>query len=206
MTSPSSTPNLTAVPGAGTAHEDRPLTPASAPTGAGRIGAVGPVLAVLLLAVAVVLGREALLAWGALSGSRWLAPAADGLDGLRRSAPVVLAAGIVAVVVGLWLLVSAFARRSRRALTLRGAGAGVTTSTRDLARLATATATGTGGVLKASSTASRRSLEVHAHATSADVRGWLEQSLDDLVGGLEPRPRVKLHLHTPRVGGKDGTR
>lgn len=197
-----STPSVTG----DTVPASRPLPPAPAPTGAGRIGAIGPVLAVLLLATAVVLGREALVAWGVVSGSRWLAPAADGLDGLRRSDPVVLAAGIVAVVVGLWLLVSAFARRSRRALTLRGAGAGVTTSTRDLARLATTVTTGTGGVLSASSAASRRRLEVHARATSADVRGELQQSLDALVSGLDPRPRVELHLHTPRVGGKDGTR
>ncbi len=112
----------------------------------------------------------------------------------------------MAVVVGLWLLVSAFARRSRRALTLSGAGSGVTTSTRDLARLATTTATGTDGVLKASSSATRRSLEVHAHATSGDVRGRLEQSLATLVSGLDPQPRVKLHVHTPRAGGKDGNR
>jgi hypothetical protein len=184
----------------------RPLTPASAPTGAGRIGAIGPVLAVLLLAVAVVLGREALVGWGTISGSSWLTPAAEGLDGLRRTAPVVLVVGIVAVLVGLWLLASAFARRSRRALTLSGAGAGVTTSTRDLARLATTTATHTDGVLKASSAATRRSLEVHAHATSSDVRPRLEQSLNELVGSLDPQPRVKLHVHTPRQGGKDGVR
>lgn len=190
----------------GTARDARPLAPASAPTGSGRIGAIGPVLALLLLALAVVLGREALVAWGTLSGSSWLAPAADGLDGLRRTAPAVLAAGIVAVVVGLWLLASAFARRSRRALTLSGAGAGVTTSTRDLARLATTTATGTDGVLKAASSATRRSLEVHAHATSPDVRARLEQSLTGLLSGLDPQPRLKLHLHTPRAGGKDGNR
>jgi uncharacterized membrane protein len=184
----------------------RPLTPASAPTGAGRIGAIGPVLAVLLLAVAVVLGREALVSWGTLSGSSWLEPAAGGLDGLQRTAPVVLAVGIVAVVVGLWLLVSAFARRSRRSLTLSGAGAGVTTSTRDVARLATSAALGTDGVLKASSSATRRSLEVHAQATSPDVRGRLEQSINALVSGLDPQPRVKLHVHTPRAGGKDGDR
>lgn len=202
-----STPtDLSKGPANGSAGEARPLTPASAPTGAGRIGAIGPVLAVLLLAVAVVLGREALVAWGTLSGSSWLAPAADGVDGLRRTTPAVLAGGIVAVVVGLWLLVSAFARRSRRALTLSGAGSGVTTSTRDLARLATTTATGIDGVLKASSSATRRSLEVHAHATSGDVRGRLEQSLATLVSGLDPQPRVKLHVHTPRAGGKDGNR
>ncbi|MEZ0494648.1 DUF6286 domain-containing protein [Kineococcus sp. TBRC 1896] len=189
-----------------TRGDTRPLAPATAPTGAGRIGVIGPVLAVLLLAVAVVLGREALVAWGTVPGNRWLAPAADGLDGLRRTAPVVLVAGIVAVVVGLWLLLSAFARRSRRALTLSGSGAGVTTGTGDLARLATTTATGTDGVLKASSTASRRSLEVHAHTTSPDVRGRLEESLTGLLSGFDPQPRLKLHLHTPRAGGKDGDR
>ncbi|MEZ0163275.1 DUF6286 domain-containing protein [Kineococcus sp. LSe6-4] len=196
--------------------DTRPLAPASAPTGAGRIGVVGPVLAVLLLALAVVLGREALVSWGTLSGSSWLAPAADGLDGLRRTAPVVPVAGVVAVVVGVWLLLTAVARRSRHALSLRGtgsgadsgagSGAGVSTTTHDLARLATTTASGTDGVLKASSSATRRSLEVRVHATSPDVRARLEQSLEDLVAGLDPRPRVKLHLHTPRAGGKDGNR
>jgi hypothetical protein len=50
---------------------------AAARTGSGRIGAVGPVLAVLLLALAVVLGREAGIGLGWFGGGRWLPSLAE---------------------------------------------------------------------------------------------------------------------------------
>lgn len=169
-----------------------PLVPARRPTGSGRVGAVGPVLAVLLLGVAFVLGREALVVGGAVTGRSWTPDVVGAVDGLTP-VPAVAVGGVVAVVVGIWLLVTAFARRSRRAVGIAGSPA-ATTTTHDVARLATGAARQVDGVLSASSRAGRRTVDVAVKATTKAVGAAVEQAVDRALERIEPRPRVRVRV------------
>lgn len=170
----------------------KPLDPARRPTGAGRAGVVGLVLAVLLLALAAALGREALVAGGAVAGALWTPAVLDGIDGLAPT-PALALVGLVVALLGLWLLVTAFARRSRRAVAIQGRPS-ATTSTHDVARLATGAARRVDGVLTASSRAGRRSVDVSVKATSKAVAPAVEQAVAGALQALAPRPRVRVRV------------
>lgn len=172
-----------------------PLPPAKAPTGAGRVGVLGPVLAVLLLALAVGCGREALVASGRVSGSSWLSPVLRGVDGATPSAAVVVG-GVVAVLLGLWVLATGFARRSRRTVQVQGAPQ-TTLTTRDVARLAAGAAQQQDGVLSAATQAGRRSVDVRVEATTAAVRPAVERAVRGALDGLDPAPRVRVRVQAP---------
>ncbi|WP_432572094.1 DUF6286 domain-containing protein [Kineococcus sp. SYSU DK005] len=172
-----------------------PLSPAKRPTGAGRVGAVGPVLALLLLALALVLGREALVAWGSLGGPAWAPAVLGAVDGLRPG-PAVAAGGAAAALLGLWLLATAFARRSRRSVAVRGSAAASTT-TRDVARLAGGAARRVDGVLEASASAGRRSVEVAVEATTERVEEPVRTAVSEALRALDPVPRVRVRVRAP---------
>ncbi|MFD0483147.1 DUF6286 domain-containing protein [Kineococcus sp. GCM10028916] len=174
-----------------------PERAAAARTGSGRIGAVGPVLAVLLLALAVVLGREAGIGLGWFGGGRWLPSLAKSLDGLAPSGALV-AVCCVAIVLGAWLVVTGFGRRSRRAISVDGA-AGVHLSTRDVARLASGAARRCDGVLEAKTTASRKTVSVAVQATSADVREDVARAVAAQLAPLSRAPRVRVRVNAPEV-------
>ncbi|PWJ52797.1 hypothetical protein SAMN06264364_11749 [Quadrisphaera granulorum] len=178
-----------------------PLRPAPLPTGAGRIGWLGPLLAVLLIGVAVVLGQDA---WTRLGGGQntWLGSAISGLNGLAPSTALAVPA-VVAVLLGLVLLLTAFSRRTRKALVLRG-DLGAHLTTRDVARLAAGAARQVDGVLDASVTATRRKVSVEVvttgdSATADAVQGDVARALSALVSA----PRVST---TTKTTAKEGTR
>ncbi|WP_432545636.1 DUF6286 domain-containing protein [Kineococcus sp. SYSU DK004] len=179
----------------GTAGRGERLQDAGQPTGAGRVGVLGPVLAVLLLAVAAVLAREALVTWGTVGGQPWVPAAVDAADGLAPS-PALAAVGVVLVLVGLWVLATGFARRSRRAVAVTSAP-GVHVTTRDVARLASGAARSVDGVLSASSSASRRTVTVTVDATSGDVRTRVEDAVRSGLRSLDPQPRVRVAVRAP---------
>ncbi|NAZ87476.1 DUF6286 domain-containing protein [Kineococcus indalonis] len=170
-----------------------PMPPAAQATGSGRIGVVGPLLAVLLLALGLLLGREALVAAGALGGSAWLPAAAGGLDGLS-AAWWLVPAGLAVALLGLWLVVSALRPRSRRTVPL-AAGTGVFVHVRDLARLASGAAREVDGVLSASSSATRRAVTVTVHGTG-DVREQVSAAVTGALAPLRTPPRVSVRVRT----------
>jgi hypothetical protein len=166
-------------------------------SGSGAIGVVGPVLAVLLVALGVLLLRDALVAAGALAGTQWL-PAA--VSGLRGFAPAwwLIPAGIVLALVGAWLIVTALRPRSRRTLALRSQ-TGVFLHTRDIARLASGAAQDVDGVLHVSSTATRRKVSVAARAiTGPAVREAVSAAVSERLAALQSPPRVRVTIHTPK--------
>lgn len=164
-------------------------------TGSGPIGVVGPVLAVLLLALAVLLGREAAVGLGWLQGEPWLPSAAQALDGLGAQTWMI-AAGIVVALVGLWLLVTALRPRSRKTLPVT-AETGVFVHTSDVARLASAAAREVDGVLSAKSSATRSSVAVHVEALSPEVSSAVQQQVTDRLRALRSTVRVKVKVSTP---------
>ncbi|WP_432522633.1 DUF6286 domain-containing protein [Kineococcus sp. SYSU DK006] len=166
------------------------------PTGAGRIGVVGPALAVLLLALAVLIGREAAVGWGALGGGSLLAPAVGALDGLTPS-PALALGGLVALLAGVALVVTGLGRRRRDAIALAGAP-GVFCTARDVARTASGAARRRDGVLEARSTAGRRTVAVHVRATSEAVRDDVQRAVEERLRVLTPTPRVRVKVEVAR--------
>jgi hypothetical protein len=162
-------------------------------TGAGRIGVVGPGLAVLLAALGVVLIRDALIAFDVLPGPAWLPAALDGLNELTAEWWMV-PAGVGAALLGLWLVVTALRPRSRRAVPVRSA-TGVFLHTRDVARLASDAAGAVDGVLSAASTASHRAVTVTVRSTAtAGIADGVTDAVTRRLSALETPPQVKVRI------------
>ncbi len=180
----------------------RPLRPAKQRTGAGPIGWVGPLMALLLTLVGLVLLRDAIFApaGGSTSGwpagqPSWLGSATSALDGTAAAGWMVVV-GVVLALVGLYLLVVALRRRPRRAIPLAG-DSGAYLLVADVARRAGAAASDVDGVLSASASATRHRVTITAETTggstgqriSDEVRAAVSESLKALAS--PPQVRVK---------------
>ncbi|MCC2310002.1 DUF6286 domain-containing protein [Cellulomonas chengniuliangii] len=169
----------------------QPLRPARAPTGSGAIGFVGPVLAVLTIALGLVLVRDALAVAGVISGDGWVVTVLDAMNGQTRTGWA-LAGGIVAALLGLWLIVVALRRRRRKALWLRKA-AGVGIRPRDVARLARVAADDVDGVLDAKVTAGRRNVNVDVRTTGDPyTRDRVREVVTARLAALAKPPKVSV--------------
>ena len=180
------------------------LRPAKLPTGPGTIGWLGPVLALLLVGVAVLVGQDA---WVRLQGgsTTWLGTATSALDGLAPTAAVA-AVGVVVALVGLWFVVAALKPRTRDALPLGGTS-GAHLRTADVARLASGAADQVDGVLRTRSSAGRRSVTVDVTTTAArggagggvdGVADRVRTSVEHALRALETPPRVKVRTTAPK--------
>ncbi|MEJ5943813.1 DUF6286 domain-containing protein [Pseudokineococcus basanitobsidens] len=168
-----------------------PLGAAKAKTGTGPVPVIAIVLAVLLLALAALLVRDGLVALGWVGGTPWLPVPVQGLDGTAPSALVVVV-GVVAALVGLWLVVQAFHRRSRKTVAVESA-CGLFVTTRDVARLSTGAARDVDGVMDASSSAGRRSVTVQVTTTGdAAVAEAVRAAVTDRLSVLDPTPKVRV--------------
>lgn len=178
-------------------REPSPMQAAPQKTGSGPIGVVGPLLAVLLLALGALLLRDALVAAGALSGRPWLPAAVDGLDG-STPARWLVPAGIVLALVALWLIVTALRPRSRKTLPLTSR-TGVFLHTHDIARLASGAAQDVDGVLHVSSTATRAKVAVTVRATAEDgLREAVTSAVTERLAPLQSPPRVSVTVRTQK--------
>lgn len=173
-----------------------PLQPAGAPPAAG----VAVLLAVLLLALAAVLGRDTLVIAGAVTGRPWTTAALGAVDGLQPQAWMV-PVGVVVALVGLWLVVAALRPRPRRDVELGTSGA-IWVDRSDTARLAQTAALTADGVLDARASTSRRGVRVRVTTTAqdtspvvADVRSQVERALSELS------PTPSLSIKTSTTGG-----
>ncbi|TNM67899.1 hypothetical protein FHN55_08810 [Streptomyces sp. NP160] len=177
-----------------TSQQGGALRPAPLPTGAGRIGWLGPLLAVLLLGVAVVLGQDAWvrLSGGGANATTWLGSVISGLNGLSPSSALAVPAAI-AVILGLVLLLAAFSRRRRKALVLRG-DLGAHLTTRDVARLASGAARQVDGVLDATASATRRKVVVDVTTTGdSSTRGAVQADVQRALSALADAPKVTVN-------------
>jgi len=173
------------------------FAPAPAATRAGRVGWIGVVLSLLVVALGVLMIRDALIIGGQIDGDTWLVPVVDGTDGLKPSAAST-AVGVVVALLGLWLVVVALGRRVRTRLPLDVPG--VTIGIADLARLASSAATDVPYVLSAHSSARRKSVSVTVTAlegddVEADVRTAVQERLARLA------TPVTVHVATRHVEG-----
>jgi len=183
--------DIASVPVGSDAAEWEPMPPASQPTRSGPVGIVGPILAVLLIAVGVVLLRDALAAAGVLEGGAWIPAALGALDGVRAG-PLFLAGGIVAALLGLWLIVTALRPRVRSGVNV-ASRTGIFLGTGDVARLASAAAEDVGGVISASTVASRRKVSTTIRTTGGPgIAEAVRQAVTDRLTDLDPPPRVTV--------------
>lgn len=165
-------------------------------TGAGPVGVVGPVLAVLLLALGLLLLRDALVSAGALSGAAWLPAAAEALRGFAPATWLV-PVGVALALVALWLIVTALRPRSRKTLPLTSSS-GTYLHTRDVARLASGAARDVDGVLDATTSASRSTVKVSVTTTSGDLKGAVTSAVTEALRPLQKAPRVVVRTRTDR--------
>lgn len=173
-------------------------------TGTGRIGVVGPVLAVLLAALGVVLIRDALIAFDVIPGSAWLPATLDGLNELTAEWWMV-PAGAGAALLGLWLVVTALRPRSRKAVPVTSA-TGVFLHTRDVARLASDAAGAVDGVLSAASTASHRAVTVTVRSTAtAGIADGVTDAVTRRLSALETPPQIKVRVRPQPHARKEVT-
>lgn len=181
----------------GDSGERQPMRAASQKSGSGAIGVVGPILAVLLLALGVLLLRDALVAAGAFGGKQWLSAAVTGLQGFS-AVWWLIPAGIVLALIGLWLVVTALRPRSRKTLSLTSQ-TGVFLHTRDIARLASGAAEDVDGVLHVASTATRRKVTVTVQATDAGIQSAIANAVSERLAPLQSPPRVSVTVRTPKI-------
>ncbi|TRW44106.1 DUF6286 domain-containing protein [Georgenia yuyongxinii] len=169
----------------------RPMPAARLPTRSGAIGVLGPVLATLLLAAGIVLVIEALVASGLLAGTGLVATGLATLNGLPPG-PWFLVGGIVAALMGVWLIVVALSRRVRSRVTVTSR-TGIYLGVGDVARLASAAAEEVGGVISASTVATRRRVTTTIRSTGdAGIADAVRRSVADRLTMLDPAPRVAV--------------
>ena len=175
-----------------------PTTTAPAPVPRGAVPASGPatVLALLMVALAVVLGHDAVVSAGWLAGGPWVRPVLQRLDGAHAQGWMV-AVGAVLVLLGVWWLVAAVRPRPRRAYLLGDRGAWLAPV--DVARLARAAAQSADGVVSARASAGRRTVALRVSSTVADgaaSRADLRDAVTSRLEDLDPAPRVRVRART----------
>lgn len=158
------------------------------PRGPARAGIIGLVLAVLLVALGVLLVHEGLSLLGWVDSG----PVLD--QALSRSAvvepgTVTTLVAVLAALLGLWLLLSAFRRGRRRGVELDTVTS-VWMSHGDLDRLVTGTAEEVDGVLSARASVGRRRAVIHVDTTTPEVRDEVASAVESRLAALDARPRV----------------
>lgn len=179
-----------------------PTTPVPLATArpAGRLGATGALLALVVLGVGVLLAQDGLTRLGVLGGPAWTESATSALGTVRPTWPVA-AVGVVVALAGLVVLVTALRPRRREGEELAGHG-GVVVLDADVARLASAAAAGVPGVLRARSVRTRRSVVVHvATDGGAGVRDAVHDAVGERLALLAAPTRVDVRARGPQAAG-----
>lgn len=168
-----------------------PLPPAKTPIGPGTISGLGLLWAVLLIGLGVLGLQAALVYAGALTGTSWLTWLIQHLDGLAPAAWM-LAVGIVLVLVGLWLLLTALRPRPRTSVALTAA-TGVFMKPRDLSRLAIAAADDVDGVQDAKASATRGKVTVRIVGTGdPQIRDRVQTAVSERLSALDKPVKVTV--------------
>ncbi|KAE8765469.1 DUF6286 domain-containing protein [Georgenia thermotolerans] len=173
-----------------------PMPAATLPTRSGPIGVVGPVLAVLLILAGLVVLRDALVGYRVVRGPAWIPLGIGAADGLAPGTAF-LVGGIVAALIGLWLLYVAMRRRVRSRAVVR-ARTGIYLAPGDIARLASAAAEDVGGVITASSKARTRTVRTTVRTTGgAGIDQAVLDAVHQRLDVLDPAPRVTVVARGP---------
>jgi hypothetical protein len=183
-------------PAAGPTADAQPMAAARQPVGTGRLGLVGVVLPTLLILLGLVGIRDALVSAGVLAGDSWIEGGITALDGLEPQWWAV-PAGVVAALLGLWLVAVALRPRPKSSVPVR-ARTGVYVRARDLGRLAARAAENVDGVLDADASATRKTVTVKAKVTADDggIADDVRRAVDEAFSALDPAPRVRVRTES----------
>lgn len=164
------------------------------PRGFPGVVVLGVLWALVLIALGVVAGHDALSYAGALAGDPWIERALTGVEGTQAAYWFVVVA-VIAIAVGLVLLASAIRPRAHLGLAVR-AETGVFLLDRGLQRLAAATAEDVDGVDWAKTSSRRRKLRVDVRGLSVGEDSGLEsrvsQTLDARMAALRSPPSIQV--------------
>jgi hypothetical protein len=175
-------------------HDGPAMQAANQKTGAGRVGIVGPVMALLLIGIGVVLLHDAIAESDSKPGRTWIAAIFDGFDGLTAEWWMI-PLGLVIALLGVWLIVTALRPRSRKTLPVTSA-TGIFLRAADVARLASAAADDVDGVLAASSIASRRKVDVTVESDRDQVADLVRDAVTERLSALQKPPPVKVRVRS----------
>ena len=170
-----------------------PLRAAKTPVGPGAITFVGLFLSLLLIALGVVGLQAAASAAGVSKSKPWLDGAIDATDGLRPLGWM-LVVGVVLVLAGLWLLITALRPRPKTAVALK-AQTGVFIRPRDMARLAEQAADDVDGVAVARARATPGKVTLNVEATGGgDVAGAVKAAASEHLAIVKKTPRISVKI------------
>ena len=156
---------------------------------------LGPLAALVLVALGVVLGQEALSRWDVV-GTSWLGVALKDVDGMRAGTWTV-PAGVVLVLLGLLLLVGTFKPRRRTHVRVDG-DADLWMSPTALAALARDAAEGVPGVARVSVSASTTTVRLRAASERPEaVAPAVEEAVTARLAGADVKISVRTHRFRP---------
>lgn len=171
----------------------KPVMPAARQqTGAGAISWLGPIMALVLTGIGVVLLHDTIATADARPGRTWSAALLDGLDRITAEWWMI-PAGVAVALAGIWLIITALRPRSRKTLQVTSQ-TGVFLRTRDIARLASAAADDVDGVLAASSVAGRRTITVTVESDRDGVADLVTDAVTERLSALDSPPTVKVRV------------
>lgn len=176
-------------------HVDAPARGSARGQGAGgSLAALGVLWALVLLALAALCVRDALVGFTVLGGKPWIATVTRSAAGITANVwayPI----GGACIVVGLVLLLLALKPQTRRGIDLE-AQLRVLISKAAVRRLASASARDVEGVDTASAAASRKRVSIEATILSDNEADKTKASIKEVVGarlsGLRTTPTVRV--------------
>lgn len=173
--------------------QPEPLKAAKTPVGPGAITFVGALLSLVVIMLGTAGLQTAASASGISKAQPWLTRLIGGTDGLRPLGWM-LPVGILLVVAGLWLLLTAMRPRPKTAVALK-ARTGVFMRPRDMARLAEHAADDVDGVAAVSAHATRGKVTVRVESTGGPgVAEAVESAVVQQLATVKKTPRVAVRL------------
>jgi len=172
------------------------------PISAGFLSVMGIIWSVLVIALAVVCIRDALVALDAVGGRPWITGVTEWLDGTQATRWM-YAIGVGCILLGLLLLVLAVKPRPRRGIAVE-AQTGVLVSKSALRRLASSSARDVDGVDTVSVSASRKWVKVDATVLSSsrvkEVEAAMAGAVIERLSALRDKPGIRVRARS--IGGE----
>lgn len=178
-------------------RQESPLTSAKAPVVNGALPLLGVLWALTLIGLGGVAVRDVLVDIGVISGRRYVDETLTYLDN-RTSADWMVAAGIAAALVGLWLVTLALRPRRRKELSVK-AQTGVFLTTASVRRIAQAASSDVDGIDTSSVAASRSKVTIDVTTLTADpaeARSRVEEAVQRALSALIKPPTVNVNVRS----------
>ncbi|MCX5042022.1 DUF6286 domain-containing protein [Aldersonia sp. NBC_00410] len=174
-----------------------PVAPGQRPRRTPAAAPIAIVAAIALIAAGVIAGRELLIENDIIDEAPWVANTFGWISRLTWQTWM-LPAAIGAVLVGLCFVAAAMKPRARTHVgTVTSPTLWLTTT--DTARASTAAALHVEGVVRAHTTADRRTVRVHivSDETAPDVIDSVTHRVQRALGELDPSPIVRVSVDRP---------